>query len=374
METLRSHIISLFIILTCLLISCSENSPTQIEGSLTEQLQQALDDGVAFCDGKGVSAAVIILGHQIWLGTSGISHETTPLTSNMLLGIGSITKTFIAGLTLKLVEDAVFSLDDPISNWLPAYPNIDGAITIRQLLNHTSGVFNTSENATIYNRVFEDLTKIWTPEEMITEFVSAPYFEAGTDHHYANTNYILLGMIIEAATGTGISDVLRNRILEPLNLNHTFMFLEEELIGVTAHPWWDYDFNDTVDDLTSLSWNGDYSSTWTAGCMFSTAEDLAEWYNALLYEKTILNQSSLNQMLDYFPADEFEYGLGIRTFPSMISGVQIIGHTGTLWGYSGILIHLPEYGVSISVLLNKREGDCREAIAEALTQTVLDNL
>lgn len=353
---------------------CSNHSPAGPEGPLADQLQEILNKTLLFYAGKGVSAAVIMPGRPTWLGVSGESHAGAPIESDMAFCIGSITKTFMAALSLKLSELGVLSLEDSLGRWLPDYANVDNTVTIRQLLNHTSGIFNTSENPTVFNRVFSDLEKIWSPEETITEFVLEPYYAPGTDYHYANTNYILLGMVIEAATGSQVSTVLRQILLEPLELRHTFLMIDENVIGEPAHPWWDYDSNGSVNDLDALSWNADFSTIWTAGSLFSTAEDVANFVHALLEEKIFLDRSSLDQMLDYFPTDFGGYGLGIRTFPEYLDDVEAIGHTGTLWGYSAMTVYLPDYAVSISVLLNNREGEGREAITRALARVVVDEL
>ncbi len=107
-------------------------------------LQEAIDQVLlAYPDyDLGISAAVIVPGYRTWTGVSGYSHQSVPITSDMLFVVGSIQKNFEAALVLELAEDDILSLDDPISKYLPTYPNVNGKITIRQLLNHTSGVFN----------------------------------------------------------------------------------------------------------------------------------------------------------------------------------------------------------------------------------------
>lgn len=94
----------------------------------------------------GISAAVLVPGYRTWTGASGYSHRSVPIADDMLFEVGSVQKNFEAALVLKLVEDDVLSFDDPISMYLPTYPNVNGEITIRQLLNHTSGVFNVFEH------------------------------------------------------------------------------------------------------------------------------------------------------------------------------------------------------------------------------------
>ncbi|MFX1283550.1 MAG: serine hydrolase domain-containing protein [Promethearchaeota archaeon] len=141
--------------------------------SLSYEMQNILDQELKACKGIGVSAAIIFSNQEVWVGTSGLSDplKSEPIKPNTLFYIGSISKNFIAALILKLVEEKKLSLDDKIHNWLPAYRNINSMTTIRQLLNHTSGIFDYVEHPDSYDRKrlsSFDLTKVWTPEEIIT--------------------------------------------------------------------------------------------------------------------------------------------------------------------------------------------------------------
>lgn len=137
--------IVLFTTFLFILTSCSYGDKNTIE----EKLQKVLDDGISKYDVRGVSAVVIFPDQKVWKGVSGISHDTVSIKSNMLFAIGSITKNVVAALTLKLAEEGMLSLDDPLSKWLPAYPYVDSNITIRQLLNHTSGIYIFWDNQKI---------------------------------------------------------------------------------------------------------------------------------------------------------------------------------------------------------------------------------
>jgi len=119
------------------LLSCSSNS----QDSLSNQLQNVLDSEINRDKVKGVSASIVFPDSSIWNGVSGISHDTVSIKPDMLFAIGSITKNFVATLTLKLVEEGKLSINDPVSKWLPPYNFVDSTIIIRQLLNHTSGIY-----------------------------------------------------------------------------------------------------------------------------------------------------------------------------------------------------------------------------------------
>ena len=176
--------------------------------SLDQRLQIVLDKGIKKFNIRGVSAAIVFNIDSIWVGTSGVSHDTVLMKPDMLFSIGSITKNFVAALTLKLVEEGTLSLEDKLSEWLPPYPYIDSDITIRQLLNHTSGIYMFWNNDDLWDALKEDRNRIWTPEEVL-EYIKEPHFPAGESWRYSNTNYLLMGMIIEKATGNNLPSVLQ---------------------------------------------------------------------------------------------------------------------------------------------------------------------
>jgi D-alanyl-D-alanine carboxypeptidase len=129
----------IFFIVT--LAGCNKESPNEPVQTIAQELQEALDNTLASQDGIGASAAVKMPGQEIWRGTSGISHGSVPIEKDMIFCIGSVTKNYIATLVLQLAEEGVLTVDDSLHQWLPTFVNLDSAITITQLLNHTSGVY-----------------------------------------------------------------------------------------------------------------------------------------------------------------------------------------------------------------------------------------
>ncbi len=347
--------------------------------TLAEKLQQVLDTELERHNGIGVSAAVIIPGRKPWLGASGVSHGTTSITTDMIFSIGSNTKSFMAALILQLAEEGKLSLEDPLSKYLASYPNIDSTITIRQLLNHTSGIYHFTDHPSIWDTLFANQMRLWTPEEILASFVLQPYFSPGTGWHYSNTNYILLGMIVEVITGSKVSTELRNRFFDPLGLTRTFLDIEEQITGFMAHRWYDFFGDGTPDDISFLIRTSEYSAYWTAGAMVSTADDLARWSQAL-FRGNVLSQFSLDQMLTFHSPTPGEpmmvgYGLGtVKFLPVIVAGEEAFGHGGWVFGYSTVMTYFPEYDVSISILLNKNDDNCLSAIADALIRVVIDYL
>lgn len=309
----------------------------------------------------GISAAVLVPGYRTWEGASGYSHQDVPISTDMLFDVGSVQKNFEAALVLKLVEEGMLSLDDPISKYLPTYNNVDGRITIRQLLNHTSGVFNVFEHPDFpWIGSYVDYSKSWPIEHVFDQFVLEPYGPPGYTQHYSSTNYLLLTEIIEGVTGNTVPDEIETRFLKPMQLERTFVSMGEAPPDkyLVAHPWVDIDQDGTLEDLYEipLTWK----VTLTHPVMFSTPADLARWMNAIYYDRTVLNPQSHEEMLAFpettLPDPEGGlYGLGVIDFTERL-GVPVLGHGGSSLGYSAAALYLPEYSISIAWLVNTGEN------------------
>lgn len=351
-------------------LSCSKDSPTKPQPELTfeEELQKALDDGVVKHNGKGISAAVIMPDGETWNGVSGVARANTPITSDMVFSVGSITKMFTAVTIIQLAQEGVLSLEDSLSKWLPAYPNVDSTISIYQLLNHTNGIFNITENPDMWHNIFIDPNRIWTVDEIVNNYTLAPYFPKGTDWHYSNTGYILLRKIIRIATGSEISTEYRTRFFEPLNLNSAFTAPYETTNSTIAQGWFDLDNNGTYDELPFMK--SFYSMA--AGGVFCTATDLALWSNALFHDKVVLSQSNLDRMLNFYtpcPGEDLVagYGLGVVRFsPELFNDLEVWGHGGNAIGYAAGCFYLTDYEVSIAIMDNTEEGEAMWVINDLL--------
>ena len=268
-------LILFLVLIFCL--SCSGDKKLPLE----QKLQKVLDEGIEKYDVEGVSAAIIFSEDKKWTGTSGISHDTVTLKPDMLFAIGSITKNFVATLTLKLAEEGKLSLDDPLSKWLPEYPNVNSKITIRQLLNHTSGIYMFWSNQKIWDDLKADRSKIWTPEEVLT-YIKEPYFEPGEGYRYSNTNYLLMAMIIEKATGSSLSAEFKKHFWKPLHIQNAYLSIEEEIPDNQAHVFGDnFNKDSSYLDLTFLPRASHESITYGSAGIFMTAEDLASWCHSL---------------------------------------------------------------------------------------------
>ena len=341
--------------------SCPADTASAL--TLAEKLQVALDNSLASSKGKGISASVIMPDGETWSGVSGISHENTKITKDMRFSAGSIEKMFAATTILQLEEEGRITLEDPLYKWLPAFPYVDSTITIRQLLNHTSGLYHYANNRDFWDTWFQEPSKFWTLEGIVLTFNREPYFPRGTGWHYSQTGYNLLRMIIKKITGSEISTVNRVRFFVPSGLTNTFTSMGETLPGNLAHGWYDTDKDLEYEDFFSMQRTPFASGI--GGEVWSTAADLAKWARGLFHDKSVIRQGSLDQMITFHSpctGEEFfvaGYGLGVCRFnPELIYGLEAYGHGGHGPGYGAACIYLPAYKVCIGIMDNTDGGEC----------------
>jgi len=305
----------------------------------------------------GLSAAVIVPGYKPWSGVAGYSHGHVPITTDMIFDVGSIEKNFQAALVLELAAEGCLALDDPISRYLPDLPNVDENATIRQLLDHTSGIFNVFEHPAFpWIGTDVDYSKQWELEEVFSTFVLPPYGSPGRVQHYSSTNFLLATKIIENVTGHSVPFEIQQRFLEPMKLRHTFisMGVEPTVGEAVAHAWMDVDADGVLEDLYGIpkAWQ----ASLTHPVMFATANDLARWMYSLYHDRTVLDSSLMGEMLTFPEVDLPDpeggiYGLGVVDY-SDILGQEAIGHLGSSLGYTAAALYLPEYGLSVAWLIN----------------------
>lgn len=268
--------------------------------------------------------------------------------------MGSITKMFTTTVILQLVEEGVLSLDDPLTRWLPdvTVPNGD-VITLHHLLQHTSGILNYTDDEALIGQYLKNPYQEIAISELVAwiNTLDDSYFEPGTDWRYSNTNYILLGLIIEAATGSPAVNVLRSRIFEPLGMAHTYLG-DAEPATVDVVQGYQQDGGEWIN---TTGWNVTWA--WTAGALVSTSSDLAIFVRALFGGDLFASDDTLNTMLDTTGSRASRYGLGITSFSA--HGLDIgelghgaWGHDGGIPGYISQLIYVPDADLVIVVLAN----------------------
>lgn len=331
--------------------------------STAADLQVALNLARASARTLGASAAVI--GPDlVWTGASGLSDRAKPtgVRPEMIFGAGSITKSFMAALMLQLAEEKKLTLDDTLGQWLPnvvanAAPRIPGGVTIRQLLNHTSGIHNCTDGKGFRAALLADFGKRWSFEDILSH-VEAPYFAPGTGWEYSNTGYILLGLIGARAADAPVVSELQRRFFRPLGLRSTFLEGEETVVGELAHGHSGL-FGVEKQDISSKPRTAIASAAGTAGAIMSTSEDLARWAQAL-FGGGVLLPESLQQMLTFVKTgdddDDPEYGLGVARLQDPTLG-EMWFHTGGTPGYAAVVVYLPQSRTSVALLANDDEAD-----------------
>lgn len=292
-------------------------------------------------------------GSQVYL-----SGDPTTAQTRSLFRIGSVTKTYVSALILTLLQDGELNLEDGLDTYVPDLPGSEG-INLRMLLNHTSGLFDYTEDEIFW----ADLARDWTPREIVDlALTHAPYFAPGENHRYSNTNYILLGMVAEQITGEGVAELIRERLLEPAELSATFLDGEEALRGTLA-PGYDAALNDVTFAL-------DPSGPWAAGAMVASAADVAAWFETLYGSDLILSEASHALLIQdaLAPNGVSGYGLGVMLIPAANTGGAGpgLGHGGGIPGYATLGFHFPEKNLTLVGIVNQDNADPNELLVQAL--------
>jgi D-alanyl-D-alanine carboxypeptidase len=242
--------------------------------------------------------------------------------------VGSITKTFVAVVVLQLVGEHRLKLDDTVERWLPGLVPDGGRITVRQLLGHTSGLADYPDDPAFLRRTLAQPRRHWTPRELVRVALAlGPVARPGDRFAYASTNYVLLGMVVERATGISLERQLRSRIFAPLGLHDT-SFAPGRIQGRYAHGYAPSVYDGIVGSLTTARDRGTVSTwwVWAAGSIVSTAPDLSRFLGAVVQGR-LLPPRLLKLMR---PAPGARYGLGLAAFRTPCG--TAIGHTGALLG------------------------------------------
>lgn len=331
-----------------------------------EALQGRLDQLRERYGIPGISVTILFPDGSSWVGVSGVADVATkaPVTPSTSFAIASVSKTFTAALILALVEDGKLGLDDHVREHLPDLTKVSPKITVRQLLDHTSGLRDYFYHPAIDRLLLAHPDRRWSTAEAL-KYVGKPYFPPGGGWHYSNTNYLVLGMLAEAVGDAALGDQIRVRLLEPLGLRHTWYQPTESAMAVSAHG---YRFASTAKDAKPIDLSdgtpvAPFTSVVTAaagaGGLAANSSDLARWARAL-YAGGVLEPESVQEMLDDIALTEryeptVPYGLGVQLID--IDGQRALGHSGRLLGFRSAVRWLPDQDLTIAVLTNQSRTD-----------------
>ena len=343
-----------------------------------ERLQAAIDDAVAGATAPGGTLAVNESGGCVWEGASDVADVTTDddVVAADLFRIGSITKSFTAAVLLQLVADGVVGLDDTIDRWWPDFPNAE-RIAVHHLLEHTSGVFNYTEDEELFGLELDDPDSPWNEPTLHEDLVrlaaeGVPYGEPGEVYHYSNTNYVMLGLIIEDLTGSSWAAEVRARLLDPLGLTRTFIEGDEEVPGlVHGYAWTQSDRFDPETgeiihgDPVLADWTDLYHPTWawSAGCLVSTSGDLARWAHALFEGDVVTPELRARMLTPIVLPDGTETNYGFATVIQQTPYGPLYWHNGLVPGFCSHYGLYPDSGLAIASLANLFDGPGAPAVA-----------
>jgi len=329
---------------------------------LKRNLQAKLDEFHKNGKFAGATLGVCLAdGNCFGLATGFSNLETkTPMKPSDLMLAGSVGKTYAAAVALQLVKESKINLDDKIEKylrretWFSRLPNAR-EITVRQLMNHTSGLVRYEFKEQFTKDLTANPDKVWKPEELLAYlFDEKAAFEAGKGWDYSDTNYIVLGMIIEKATGKKYYAEAKRRILKPLKFKRTFPQDRREIKGlIQGYAGEKNPFGGTDAMIQNRKFAINPQFEWTGGGMVSNAKDLARWAKAM-YEGRAFDEALLPQMLDGVSAPllgrETKYGLGVIIRPTR-AGLTY-GHSGFFPGYMTDVMYFPEHKIAVAVQVN----------------------
>lgn len=314
--------------------------------------------GIALPDGRTLALAT---------GMSDTAAHLAMTPADRLLQ-GSVGKTYVAAVAMQLVSEGKLDLDAKVSRYLgdlPWWARVPNAadVTVRQLMTHTSGIVRYEFNPVVERKLRDEPMKSWTPAERLAVLLDQPApFAAGQGWEYSDTNYILMGMIIERLTGMDYYEALRGRILVPLGLRNTIPSDRPDLPGVAngyAGPkndlgGYDASARSREGGVTHLAVNPQFE--WTGGGIASTSEDLARW-GKLFYEGRVVDTTIVRQMVAAaVPARlgrDVKYGLGVIVRPTALG--EAWGHSGFFPGYATEMLYFPGSRVAVAVQANRTD-------------------
>ncbi|MDY0191363.1 MAG: serine hydrolase domain-containing protein [Desulfuromonas sp.] len=331
-----------------LLTACSSNDSDQQNlnskfGDLIERVCR--ETGV-----PGASVHVISPQHGefslVW-GFAELSTRT-PVVADQRFRIGSLTKSFTGTAVLRLAEDGFIDIDAPISTYLASLYDYEPLeqITVRQLLTMSSGLNEYLNLEFLTASVLTAPLTYYPAQTLVNNALNVSpqlLYDPGTQFTYNNTNYILLGQLIETVSGKTYQNYLQETFFNPLALNDTFVQVDDSILENMTHGYYDYDEDGAYEDWTTIN----MSYVWSAGCLTSTARDVAIWMEAL-GQGTLLSEPFHPDNFQGQPiTDGVVYGAGI-----LVDDNFAIGHNGTVIGFHADAWYDPQTQTTVAVLCN----------------------
>jgi D-alanyl-D-alanine carboxypeptidase len=369
------YLIFLFIFL-CTGCSGSDNSSSfsietqqKIEAAVTSNLATYSKENGGKEPVPGVVVGIWAPGRGTFVKGIGYADLSAkePMDISDKFRVGSNTKTFVVTVLLQLVDERKLSLDDKLIKFDLGVdvPNSEN-ITVRQLCNMTSGLFEVYDSPQLDDLDITPFTK-FDPRQLVAMAVeNPPYFPPGEDYHYSNTNYLLLGLIIEEVTGNRVENEIRDRLIIPLGLNNTSFPVNDPRMPEPYSHGYTIDKDGNWEDETVLL---PPSLTWAAGVMISDMEDIKKWVKAYVTGSTNSASTQIERLKCVDTGrPNMKFGLGIGCTGGWF------GYTGGIPGYNTAAYYLPSEDATIIAFVNSQVEKPEPGVANAIVRDISEIL
>lgn len=344
-----------------------------VDTALAAALQHVLDSCRTATNVPGISTTFLLPEGRYWNGVSGVAHIYTnaPLDTTHVFQGASVVKHFTATIVMQLVEEGVLGLDDTIGSYIAPLPHISGTTRLRHLLNHRSGLADFLGTPGAANNWFIHPDSVWPPEQILAQYSAAPLFAPNAAFSYSNTNYLLLGMVVEAATGISFSEQLRTRILEAVGMQEAYFPPDLPISGNLVPGWTSWSAPNVYDtDATPVLRDCFSSFGWAAGALVARPWELAHGIRAV-QAGDLLQPASLSAMRTFTNANftDGATGYGLGTMRYSYAGRTYYGHSGDISGFTQMAVHGIHDGITFAISINRNNAP-RGPIAAALLAAV----
>jgi D-alanyl-D-alanine carboxypeptidase len=339
----------------------------ELDPALASRLDKAIEKVRRQAGIPGVVAGLWMPGKGSYVRATGVADKASGerMNKDVFVRIGSETKTFTATALLKLVDDGRVGLDDPISRYVPHVPN-GSRITLRHLAEMRSGLFPYTDAPDFQHDLLSDPQRTFTPKQVLAYgFKHKNTFAPGAQFQYSNTNFVLLGLVVEKVSGHGLAGFIEKRVLRPARLSHTLLPDSSEFPRPHPHGYTNQTLTGEVADSTD--WNPSWA--WAAGAMISDLHDLRSWAKTVA-TGTLLSPETQAQRLKMLPTGHpgTSYGLGI------FKSGGWIGHNGSIPGYETVTVYLPSKKATLVLMINTdityQGQEPSSLLARAITEIV----
>ena len=310
----------------------------------------------------GLSVGVAIGGRRVFVAGFGMANleHGVAASSGTVYEVASLTKTFTAALILLLAHEGRLKLDSPVTDYVGQLPDAWKDVTLRHILTHVSGLPSyTSEE-----KFWEETRRDWSPRDIIALVAARDLlYKPGTDHHYDNTGYILLGLVVEEVTGQDFAEALVERVLDPLDMADTMM---NDLRAVVPNRAAGYVAGEEAPE--NRDWYAP-SRAWSAGALLSTVTDLMKWEAALHGHGHLPPQViDLMRAPVELPAKAVrsgaQHGISHGWFFPYVDGHPAMGHSGGILGFSSIMLRFLKENVTVAMLFNSTNVERPDLVAK----------